>query len=108
LDTAYLAAFGGVSHNIHGNWHDLYGHHLSFDEKVGRFSPELTRSRPRPQLLTSMAVVVARVVLKYFEFMSTPEVTEDIRGRLEDFESRLAIFVNGHEGYLGGKTWPNI
>ena len=108
LDAMYLAAFSGVSHNIHGNWHDLYGHHLSFDERTARFSPDLTWSRPRPQLLSSMALVVARVVDEYFRFIASQEVARHVRECLEDFESRVQIFVEGHEGFLGGKTWPEI
>ena len=68
----YLAAFGGGSRNIHGNWFDLYNHHLSFDERTARFSPDLTWSRPRPQLLSSIALVVARAVDRYFRIHDQP------------------------------------
>ena len=31
LEVAYLAVFGGMSHNVHGSWHDLYQFHLETD-----------------------------------------------------------------------------
>ena len=40
LDEAYLAVFGGASHSVHGNWHEIYGNHLHWDENEG-FTPNL-------------------------------------------------------------------
>jgi hypothetical protein len=37
-DEAYGAVFGGMSHNVHGNWQDLYAYHLDATED-GKFTP---------------------------------------------------------------------
>jgi len=106
LDDVYLAAVGGGSHSVHGNWYDLYSHHLAYDERTKRFSPDLTWTRPRPQLLTSLTLITIRAVDHYFQFMTAAEIAADVRKRLQDLESRVNVFVQGHEAYLGGKNWP--
>jgi hypothetical protein len=45
LDGAYLAVFGGMSHNVHGSWHDLVDDGVSLSaaialaEEIGGFPP---------------------------------------------------------------------
>jgi hypothetical protein len=108
LDQLYSAAFGGGSHIIHGNWQDLYGNHLEWDEQTNRFSPKLKFTRPRPQYLTTIALVVIQVVPMYFTFMGGEGVGEHFATLLEDLDSRVTRLVHAHEAYLGGKSWPEI
>jgi hypothetical protein len=39
LEALYLAAFGGGSHSVHGNWQEVYGAHLEWGED-GQFKPK--------------------------------------------------------------------
>jgi Family of unknown function (DUF5677) len=50
LGEAYLAAVGGVSHSIHGNWHEIYSNHVDW-KGSDKFGPALEWSTPRPQVL---------------------------------------------------------
>jgi Family of unknown function (DUF5677) len=40
LDHAYPAAIGGGSNSIHGNWQEITGHHLEWDDNTGHFTPK--------------------------------------------------------------------
>jgi hypothetical protein len=53
LDVIYLAAFGGGSQNVHGNWMDLLEYHL--DGEGEEFAPGLEWHRPRPQVGLAIA-----------------------------------------------------
>lgn len=64
LENAYLGAFAGPSHSVHGNWHDLLEYHLDF-ESDGYF-PELRWHRPRPQLLTTLSMLAIHTLEMYF------------------------------------------
>ncbi len=48
FEVMYLAAFGGGSQNVHGNWMDLLEYHL--DEDGNGFVPSLDWHRHRPQV----------------------------------------------------------
>jgi hypothetical protein len=41
LEDAYLTAIGGGSNSIHGNWQEIAGHHLEWDDTTGRFTPNM-------------------------------------------------------------------
>ena len=69
LNEAYLAVFGGMSHNVHGSWHDLYQFHVETDEN-GAFKPNLEWGRPRPQPLFALGHLAPRRCgrLSYFHW----------------------------------------
>ena len=98
LDQAYLAMFGGGSHHIHGNWQDLLDHHLDFTED-GLFTPNLEWSQPRPQLLTTMAILSAEAVKEYIQWTKYPELSEHI-SILDNFIERVILFDRMHEEWL--------
>jgi hypothetical protein len=54
LDHAYLAAIGAGSNSIHGNWQEIAGNHLEWDETNGQFKPNTEWSYPRPQVSLSL------------------------------------------------------
>jgi hypothetical protein len=68
LGEAYLAAFGGPSHGIHGNWQDLLEYHLESDEH-GLFTPDFEWHRPRPQFLNVVALHAAEVSKQYVTWL---------------------------------------
>lgn len=108
LEALYLAAFGGGSHAVHGNWHDLYGNHLEWGEKDQRFSPNLEWSRPRPQVVSSLALITIETILIYLEFIGGESARDRFEPQLIDLTERVLLFANGHEHYLGEKRWPEI
>lgn len=107
LESAYLAAFGGASHSVHGNWHELYGNHLHWDEKEG-FTPNPDWHRPRPQVLFAVSALVIETLDIYFDFMCGEQATEIFEKPLEDLSARLFQVNVAHEAYLTKKKWPEV
>jgi hypothetical protein len=107
LESAYLAAFGGASHSVHGNWHEIYGNHLHWDEKEG-FTPNLNWHRPRPQVLFALSTLVIDTLGIYFDFMCGEQASELFGKPLEDLSARLLQVNDAHEAYLTNKKWPEI
>jgi hypothetical protein len=68
LDGAYLAAFGGMSHNVHGAWQDLCQFHLETNGD-GRFQPNMEWGRPRPQPLLAVATIALGAVQDFLGFI---------------------------------------
>ncbi|MET4601085.1 hypothetical protein ABIB90_000536 [Bradyrhizobium sp. JR4.1] len=108
LSDAYSAFFGGTSHNVHGNWHDIYTNHLNWDETANSFTPKMAWRRPRPQMVTSLALVVAETLNIYFEFIGGDEVSGHFAPKLDDLQRRVFALVDGHEAYLARKKWPAV
>jgi hypothetical protein len=107
LDGAYLAAFGGASHSVHGNWHEIYGNHLHWDERDG-FTPDLSWHRPRPQVLFALSTLIIGTLDIYFDFMCGEQASEIFEGALSDLHDRILEVNNAHESYLSRKNWPEI
>jgi hypothetical protein len=106
LSEAYLAAFGGASHSVHGNWHELYGNHLHWDENGG-FTPNTGWHIPRPQLLLALCSMVIETLAIYFAFIAG-ETVELVDAQLADLHNRLIVTNDAHEAYLSKRTWPKI
>lgn len=104
---AYLAAFGGASHSVHGNWHEIYGNHLHWDEKGG-FTPNLEWHNPRPQLLFALCGMVIETLSVYFAFMAGAQAVELVEEPLSDLHDRVYQANDAHEAYLSKKKWPAI
>jgi hypothetical protein len=103
----YRAAFGGGSNSVHGNWQEINGHHLEWDER-GHFEPKLTWARPRPQVLLALCRLVIETLVFYFEFMGGEAALELFAEALADIDGRVSAVVTSHEEYLAAKAWPEI
>jgi Family of unknown function (DUF5677) len=84
LKDSYVSMFGVQSHYVHGNWHDLYAHHLAVDAEGG-FQVEVRFGAIRPQPLLAAIVVLTDASLRYLCVAADPS---DDRAVLED---RLAF-----------------
>lgn len=103
LGRAYLAAFGGTSHSVHGNWHEIYGNHLHWDEKEG-FTPNLDWHRPRPQVLFALCALVVETLRDYFVFMGGEQAKMLFDELLSDLNDRVFQVNDAHEAYLNKKN----
>jgi hypothetical protein len=107
LGNAYIGAFGGGSQSIHGNWNEIYGSHLHWDEAES-FTPNMEWRRPRPQMINALAGIVIGTIKLYFDFMAGEQVNEYFTPLLSDLRERIFTVVRAHEAYLSGKQWPEI
>jgi hypothetical protein len=89
LEEAYLAVFGGMSHNVHGSWHDLYQFHLETDEE-GAFTPSLEWGRPRPQPLFSLGHLALGAASDFLAFIGGEEAIGRLREQLRDLDARIS------------------
>ena len=98
LDQAYLAAFGGGSHSVHGNWQDMLEYHL---EKLddNSYRPNLHWHMPRPQILETLAMLVADALIDYVNYFTEGDAPEFV-ARLEDLQSRAHQISALHEAFL--------
>lgn len=98
LDQAYLAAFGGGSHSIHGNWQDLLEYHL---EKIddNSYRPCIDWHMPRPQILEAFATLVADALADYVDFFTERNAPEFIQ-RLRDLQERTHRLSGLHEAFF--------
>jgi hypothetical protein len=103
-DLYVLFRLGSVA--IHGGWSDLYLHHLD-DEGDGRFSIHLDDLRPRPEPLTSMAIVVCTTLTEYLRTQANA-IRELFEPRLDDILERIKGFEGAHEAYLQRQTKNDV
>ena len=108
LRDAYVAAFGGGSQNIHGNWNEIYGCHLHWDKSAAAFTPNAKWRNPRPQLINALGLVVIGTIKLYFDFMAGEDVGRHYTPLLSDLRDRIRTVAEAHEAYLSGKRWPEI
>lgn len=98
LDQAYLAAFGGGSHSVHGNWQDLLEYHLEkLDDNCYR--PNLDWCIPRPQILQTLVILAADALIDYVTYFTDNNAPEFIQ-RLENLQDRAHEFSALHERFL--------
>jgi hypothetical protein len=89
FEAMYLAAFGGGSQNVHGNWMDLLEYHL---EKEGDgFIPSLKWHRPRPQIGLAIAQMTADVVWRFFRLIEAFNEVQGLEDRLDDLGKRINL-----------------
>lgn len=105
LEQPYRAVFGGMSHNVHGSWHDLYQFHLETDQ-AGAFTPKLDWGRPRPQPLFALGHLALSAVADFLLFIGGETMFDQLRYQLRDVAARISSVNEAHESYLSGKTWP--
>jgi len=111
LDTAYLAAFGGFSHYVHGSWHDLSQYHLEIedvDDPPAEFKPKLGWGAIRPQYLTSLSLMAIDTAMTVAEFLGGAAAADELEPKLNELWDRVMTLIHAHEQYLSGKTWPEI
>jgi Family of unknown function (DUF5677) len=108
LEHAYLAAIGGGSNSIHGNWQEIAGHHLEWDDSTGRFTPNTDWAPPRPQVPLGLSRIIIETLAIYFPFMAGHAAFEEISPALHDILQRIDLVSKAHENYLAPKTWPEI
>jgi hypothetical protein len=106
LDSAYLAIFGVMSHNVHGAWHDLYQFHLKTDG-AGGFTPNLDWGPPRPQVLFAIGLIAVDAVCDFVDFIGGKTASSHFDDRLNDLTSRLQIADHAHEAYLASRS-PSV
>ena len=107
LEDAYLGAFAGASHSVHGAWYDVYSHNLETEGDL-QFQPKLEWGYPRPQLLFATAKMTIPALDDYFGFMAGSEIQEVIEVKLRDLFTRVDTVDTAHETYLSAKDWPII
>ena len=97
LEDAYLGAFAGPSHSVHGNWQDLLEYHLEVDDDGYR--ADLEWHRPRPQLLSTLAHLTMKTPTLFFSH-AVGEAGDEMTKKFPDLEDRLRAFVYLHEAFL--------
>ena len=103
LEEAYLAAIGGPSHSVHGNWQELIEYNIEFNENG--FVPSLEWHIPRPQLgnaICYQAAIVTIEYLTYLKYLSPKKIKKIIR-KLEELLSRILLLEELHERYITAK-----
>lgn len=98
LEAAYLAAFGGGSHTVHGNWQDLVEYHLE-DVNDDFFRADFKWHAPRPQLLDAIALHAAEVVVDFVQFLA-PDESGSFVELLRDLQKRVLLLSRLHEEFL--------
>ena len=100
LDAAYLGAFGGPSHSVHGNWQDLLEYHLTLEDDG--FLPNFDWHQPRPQLLTTIAHLSLLALTEFFSNIVGPAGSE-VADKFPDVLERLQRLVGLHEEFLASR-----
>lgn len=100
LDEAYLGAFAGPSHSVHGNWQDLLECHL--EDESGGFVPNFNWHPPRPQLLTTVAHLTLITLGEFFSKIIGP-AGNAVAEVFPDLDERLERLVQLHEEFLASQ-----
>lgn len=100
LDEAYLGAFAGPSHSVHGNWQDLLEYHLEAED--GCFSSDFEWHPPRPQLLTAVAHLAVITLREFFSEIIGP-AGNAVAEKLPDLHERIQRLVHLHEEFLASR-----
>lgn len=103
LGDGYLAAIGGPSHNIHGNWQELLEYNL--EKNADGFVPSLGWHTPRPQLSNAISLHAVIVTIEYLSYLNylAPSEIESIIQKLEELQERIILLEELHENYLNQK-----
>lgn len=105
LEEAYLGAFAGPSHAVHGNWQDLLEYHLVSDEEG--YKADLQWHRPRPQLLTTLAHLTVEALTVFFSDV-LGVAGNQLAEKMPDLRERICLFVHLHEEFLARGSKPDV
>ena len=98
LEAAYLAAFGGGSHNVHGNWQDLLEYHPETHDD-GSFTPVFEWHPLRPQLLNVISLFAIEAIIDYLTYLAPIEFKQIFQA-LDELEKRILLLERLHEEFL--------
>lgn len=98
LESTYHAIFSNASASVHGNWGDLYQHHLTMDDKG--FHAKIDFSNPRPQHLETAALFSIMVVSGFIDFLGLYQERAGLLDIFQDFEERVRLASRIHEQFL--------
>ena len=104
LSEAYLAAIGGPSHSVHGNWQELIEYNIEKNENG--FVPIFEWHTPRPQLSNAVCYQCVIVTIEYLTYLKYlgPEEIDKIIEKLRGLLSRVALLEELHERFLNRTT----
>jgi hypothetical protein len=94
----YDTIYANGSQIVHGNWSDLYQHHLVREGIYFRSKPSF--KAPRPQFLEANAIVSVHLVSCYIDFLGLFTIRDSLSNLLEDFVTRVRKLSNLHEDFL--------
>lgn len=98
LEAAYLAAFGGASHTVHGNWQDLVEYHLE-NVNEDSFLADFEWHAPRPQLLDAITLHAAETAADFVHYLA-PDESGPFVDLLRDLQDRVLLLSRLHEEFL--------
>jgi hypothetical protein len=105
---AYLYVFSGGSSSIHGNWQELAGNHLEWDENKDGFTNKTEWALVRPQQPLALARLIIETLSEYAAFVGGDEAAELFDLYLRSLHDRVHTLTLKHEAYLSTKTWPEV
>lgn len=98
LEYVYLVAFGGGSHNVHGNWEDIQEYHLE-EVADGYFKAEFEWHQSTSQPLNALGLYAADAIIDYLNWISGDEAS-DLELNLRDMQKRIQLLVTWHEEFV--------
>lgn len=94
---AYLGAFGGPSHSVHGNWQDLIQYQLQIVE--GGYKPNFNWHHPRPHLVFLIVILGCKCLAAYASHV-LDQHSEPFINALSDLCERARQANDAHENFL--------
>ena len=108
LADVYLAAFGGGSHSIHGNWQDMLEFHLITNHNDCTFKSDIKWHLPRPQILNALSLNATISIIDYVIWLNRPEFPKEMVNTLEELQNRISLLDKLHEAFLSSQGQANI
>ncbi len=103
LADVYLAALGGGSHSIHGNWQDLLDFHLITNHDNCTFKSDLKWHFPSPQVLNALSLHATLTIIDYMIWINHPEFPEEVVNALVELQNRILLLDKLHEAFLSSQ-----
>jgi hypothetical protein len=98
LGDLYLAFFGVPSGYSHGNWHELYAHHLRHYDDGFELAPDWSPTRPQP--LAATGVMLLGATRDYLDTFPDNPDRRKIEGWLDERDRDLREVEELHEASL--------
>jgi len=103
LADVYLAAFGGGSHSVHGNWQDLLEFHLITNHDTCTFNSNTDWHFPKAQVLNALSLHVTYAIIDYLIWLNREEFPEKMVSTLGELRDRIFLLDKLHESFLSTK-----